>query len=70
LKLLGYLNCKGEECFIIGDSENDIAAKQVGIRTILLGKKECKEYLPDYKVKNFYEIKKILSNYIKPHKNL
>jgi len=62
--LLGYLKCKGEECFMIGDNENDIAAKQVGIKTILLGKEECKRYIPDYRAKNFHEIKEILSNYI------
>ena len=64
-RLLRHLECKANECIMIGNSQVDVAANQVGMKTIYLDdKKEEGAWVPDYKVSDFYEIKNIVSSII------
>ena len=61
--LVKYLNCNPHECLMIGDSYNDIAAKEIGMKTILLKNKEKKgPWKPDYTATSFKEIQEIVSS--------
>jgi FMN phosphatase YigB (HAD superfamily) len=59
-KLLHELNAKPQECIMIGDSYNDMGATQLNIFSILMSKKKCKEFTPNYIVNSFDEISKII----------
>ncbi len=60
--ILDYLQIKGEECLMIGDSKNDVAAKKVGMKTIWVNnfKKDLPkeaEHQPDMVITRFLDKK-------------
>ncbi|MBR9683376.1 HAD family hydrolase [Candidatus Woesearchaeota archaeon] len=64
-RLINYLGCKGSDCIMIGDSIVDVAANQVRMKTILIDNKDKDgKWVPDHRVKDFFEIKKVVKSYI------
>jgi len=63
--VLDYFEMKPEEAIMVGDREADILASKIGISTILFDPKEkySGETIPDYKIKDFSELPKIIESY-------
>ncbi|MCH7568186.1 MAG: HAD family hydrolase [Nanoarchaeota archaeon] len=59
-KLVEYLGCEPFECIMIGDSDNDMAAKDIGMKTILIGEGKGFKWHPQYVANNFEEIDAIV----------
>ncbi len=63
--VLDYFKVKPNEAIMIGDKEADMLASKVGISPILFDPKErySGKVIPDYKIKSFSEVLKIIESY-------
>jgi len=55
-KLLEDIKAQPEECLMIGDTYNDIGARQLGIFSIMIGDNDAKKFTPNLRIKEFKEI--------------
>lgn len=63
-KVLNHFNVESSEVIMIGDSEPDMKASDIGIKTILFDPKEeySKETKPHYRFKDFSELIELINN--------
>ena len=66
---LERIELQGEECLMVGDRlDEDTYAKRVGMKTVILQRKENeslkKEFSPDYVIKDLKELKSIVDSHI------
>lgn len=67
-KLVTHLSCKAEDCLMVGDTYYDVAAKAVGMKTVLIGNtaidKLDGKFVPDYRINYFKELIPIVDELI------
>ena len=70
-QLLEHLHCSADACIMIGNSEHDMAAQQVGIKTILIGEAYNHfRWKPNRVVKDFCELNKVITEILCTHHEL